>query len=299
VEDAGNVGKLSNMSVTGGSSAYLTGTIIKYNGMLVVSYDTGNGLLQWHLYIWDEINLTFIDMTLPAHTHTTSTDGGDLNAINVAGLNAGAIFFNYIMPTIANWNRVTNSGTGSGVVDDALSRRSKLSTGSTTTGYGNIGAWGIPTDFNIALRWNGGWNLVTAITNILFRWGAGTENVNDASNNNSKIGLEWCDSQATSKYYALSANGTSRSLQDTNVSLAINVDHGCRIVYYPASKAEYTFWDATVYNKTTILPVGNNLSDANVSWGIKNNNGGAVNRDLFVYGTYLANQDSSTVWVDG
>jgi hypothetical protein len=293
VETAINVGKINNMTIIGGSGTYLTTSITKYKGMVVISYDTSGGLTQWHLYAWDDVNITWVDVTNPIHKHSSSTDGGELFEIEVE--NPNIFRFNDIAPLKARWQGQVVSGTGAAIADDTAVPDEKLSTGTTTTGYATLFQGGIPIDFAARCRWEGTW-MLSAITNILFRWGLGTEDPNASSNNNHKIGIEWCDSQATSDYYTLSANGSSRSLVDSGVALAASVEHGCKIVFYPASKGEYKFWNGTVYNKTGVLPSGVIDRTNIVRWGAKNNNGGSANRDLTVRGTFATGKNNLTGW---
>lgn len=296
VEDPGNVGVLANRGITGGNSAYLTGSITKYNGMLVISYDTDNGLVQWHIFVWDEANLTYHDVTNPDHLHNTDQgEGGGLLNIFADRQNAGILFFNDITPMKENYNENTFSGTGSAIANSFANRRFTMSTGTTTGGYATVAAHGQSVDCDFIFRFNGVW-VLSAITNVLFRFGVGVEDPNAAPDNNPKLGVEWCDSQATSKYYALSANGSSRSLVDAGVSLVASTAHGLRLVNFPASKGEYTFHGGVIYDKTGVLPTSSGFPQ--VRWGLKNNNGGAANRDWQVYGTSLVFNENDSNWID-
>jgi hypothetical protein len=294
IETAISVGRANNMWVIGGAGSYLD-TITKRKGQIVVSYDTTGSKAKWHIYVWDDVASAWVDVTNPVHTHTGSTTGGEAFEIDVD--NANRFLFNDICPTTKNWPGVTNSGTGSSITDDPAGGINSimLQTGTTTTGYATIFAGGPGIDSAARLRWSGAWEL-NAITNILFRWGIGVEDPNAASDNNHKIGIEWCDSQATPNYYTLSANGTSRSLVDSGVAMAATTQHGCRIVYYPASKAQYKFWNGTIYDKTGILPSGIIAENNLVRWGLKNNNGGSANRKLDVYGTVAIGKHNVTKW---
>lgn len=292
-----NVGKANATSVIGGPSAYLTGTIQKFHGMVVVSYDTANNLVKWHLYAWDQDALTYVDLSNSTHTHSsTSGDGGEFFEILVS--NENAFWFNDLTPLKAHWQGQVFSGTGAAIADDTTAEPSiKLSTGTTTTGYATIFQGGIQFNFDFRCRWSGQWKL-SAITNILFRWGLGTEDPNAATNNNVKIGIEWCDSQAQPNYYTLSASGSSRSLVDSTVPLTTGTD-AARIVFYPASKAQYKFDNGTLFDKTSVLPSGNIDALNIVRWGAKNNNGGASNRDLFVKGTFANGKITLGGWPTG
>lgn len=283
VEMTGNVGRLANMTVTGGTGTSLN-SIVKRHGMLVVSYDTSGGLTQWHLYAWDGVNLVWVDVTLPQHKHSSSTDGGEYFEIVVE--NPQNIMFLDEHPVKNRWQIQVSSGTGAAIADDTTRPSIKMSTGTTSTGYATIGNGGIPFTFSNRMRWEGVWEL-SAITNVLFRFGAGVEDVNASTNNNNKIGLEWCDSQANSNYYTLSANGSSRSLVDSLFTMVATSRHAAKIVFYPATKAEYKFSTGAIFNKTAVLPAGT-IDSLNIArWGVKNNNGGVVNRDLHAYGTFI------------
>lgn len=298
VEVGGNIGKLNNMTVIGGLSAYLTGSITKLNGMVVVSYNTGNGMVQWHLYVWDETGSTWRDVTNPNHTHTAAVgDGGNILNIFTEKTNAGIVWFNDAYANLSNWPKQEASGTGASVTSDPDSPSEIMQTGTTTGGYATIMANGMTLDFSDRARFNGMWK-ISAITNVLFRWGVEVENPNAAPNNNAKFGIEWCDSQATSRYYALTANGSSRSLADTLMNLAADTPHGVRIVHYPADKVQYLFNNGILYDKTTILPAGASVALQNVRWGLKNNNGGAANRTLTTYATFFVSDESTSLWPD-
>lgn len=293
LETPGSPGKLNNMTIIGGSGTYLTTTITKRKGMVVISYDNSGGMVQWHLYAWDQDNSTWVDVTNPVHRHNSAAEGGEFFEIFVD--NPNSFVFNDITPLKAHWQGQTASGTGAAIADDTTIPAIKISTGTQTTSYATIFQGGIPIDFAARCRWEGTW-MLSAITNILFRWGLGTEDPNAASDNNHKLGLEWCDSQATSTYYTLSANGSSRSLVDSGVALAASAEHGCKIVFYPASKGEYKFWDGTIYNKTGVLPSGVIARTNIIRWGAKNNNGGSANRDLTIRGTFVVGKTNLTGW---
>ena len=286
-ETPGSSGKLNNTGIIGGAGNYLNTQISKRHGMVVISYDTDAlaGMTQWHMYVWDGVNITWVDTTLPVHKHSATSDGGEYFEIVVE--NPGTIVFNDLWPLKARWQVQVFSGTGAAIADDTTKPSVKLSTGTTSTGYARLAQGGIPITFANRMRWEGTWE-ISAITNILFRFGAGIEDVNAGTNNNHKLGLEWCDSQATSNYYTLSANGSSRSLVDSGVPMLAATRHGAKIVFYPATKAEYKFWNGTIYNKTGVLPNGIIDSTNVVGWGAKNNNGGVVNRDLHAYATFLS-----------
>jgi len=295
VETAINVGKINNMTIIGGTGTYLTTSITKRKGMVVISYDATGGLAQWHLYTWDDVGLVWVDVTLPSHKHSSAADGGELFEAMVE--NPSLFYFNDLTPLLSRWQIQVVSGTGAAKVDDTTKPSIKLSTGTTSTGYARVAQGGIPFTYSNRIRWQGTWEL-SAITNVLFRFGAGIEDVNAGTNNNNKIGLEWCDSQATPNYYTLSANGSSRSLVDSTQAMLAAARHACRMIYYPASKAEYKFDSGLVFNKTSVLPAGVADSVNLVGWGVKNNNGGVANRDLHAYGTLLTGKIDPTAFPD-
>src|SRR6186997_1732627 len=94
IETPFSVGKVNNMSVIGGSAAYITGTITKRKGMVVISYDTASVLTKWHLFTWDDVALVWVDLTNPLHYHTGVGAGGEFVDIDTAGPNAKRVFFN-------------------------------------------------------------------------------------------------------------------------------------------------------------------------------------------------------------
>lgn len=298
IETPFSVGKVNNMSIIGGSSAYITGTITKRKGMVVNSYDTANGLTKWHLFTWDDVALVWVDLTNPMHTHTGISDGGEYTDIDVAGSNAKHIFYNGMSPSKGALGAgIAFAGTAA-AVNDVVSTVGRIEciTGTTTTGYANIFVYGVPINFGYSNRFNF-WFKLSAITNLIMRWGWGAEDINGASDNNHKLGIEWCDAQATSNYYTLSANGSSRSLVDSGVALDASTGHGMRIVYFPASKAQYTFDNGTVYDKTAVLPTGDVLDENVIRAGVKNNNGGSATRTLEVRGYYGVGRSTATAWV--
>jgi hypothetical protein len=288
---------MQNIQVTGGTGTYITTTITKRKGMLVVSYDTSGGLVQWHVYVWDDVNLVWVDTTLPSHKHTGSGDGGELFEALVN--NPNMTLFNDQYPKKSNWNGITSSGTGALSSDNASGSviYMRLETGTTTTGYTTAWAGGAANiDCAYPLRFSHSWT-ISAITNVLFRFGVGVEDINAASDNNNKIGVEWCDAQPQSQYYTLSANSSSRSLVTSGVALAATTAHGVKMIYYPASKASYKFQDGTVYDKTGVLPSGVILDENSVRLGIKNNNGGSATRTWDDMGTFVVARNNFTRWV--
>jgi hypothetical protein len=299
VETPLSVGIMQNIQVTGGTGTYITSTITKRKGMLVVSYDTSGGLTQWHTYVYDDVNLVWVDTTLPAHKHSGAADGGDFYEVDVEGVNANRCFFNAQHPVKALFGGQAFAGTAA-AINDTVSTvgRIDLVTGTTTTGYANIFTYGaLPVSFASRFRLNVTFKL-SAITNILWRWGMGVEDINGVSDNLDKVGMEWCDAQPSSQYYTLSANGTTRSLVTTGIALDASTGHGFRIVYFPASKAQYTFDDGTIYDKTAVLPSGACLDENIFRIGAKNNNGGSATRTLEVRGVYYVGRTIDAKWVD-
>ena len=283
------------MTIIGGANTYLASTITKLKGMVVIPYDDGSGFKRFRLYAWDADNTAWINCSLPDHKHSGADDGGFEFEIQVD--NPNLILFIHHYEKVSLWS-TANSGTGSGVSDQPTGSVGTvdLDTGTTSTGYARVYDNGTPIDFASRARINMNWQ-INAITNVLFRMGIAVEDVNAATDNNHKLGLEWCDSQAASNYYMLSANGSSRSLVDSTVPLAASAQHGVKIVHTPGVKSNYKFHNGTSIDKTTVLPSSATLQPNLVGYGVKNNNGGVVNRKLGILATVLVGKPNYTSWV--
>ena len=298
VETPLSVGVCQNQFVAGGTGTYITTTITKRKGMLVVSYDTSGGLTQWHVYLWDDIGLAWVDITNPPHVHMDNSTGGEAHLIMVN--NSGHVWFNDLYPKKANWMGQAVSGTGAAITENPTGTNSEinLATGTTTTGYAEIYQGGASIDFADYMRWLSVFKFTTSPwNNVLVRFGCGVEGINAATDNTNKLGIEWCDSQATANFYTLSANGSSRSLVDSGVAFTAGSSQGIRMIYFPASKAQYKFSNGTIYDKTGVLPAGVATWSRQFTYGVKNNNGGSANRDLQARSTFLVGQANNSAFV--
>lgn len=286
--------KMNNMTIIGGTGAYLAALTGKQKGEIVIAYDTASGFIQWHIFTWDGVS-SWIDITLPIHQHSSGSDGGTYQKIR----QANNLLFDYIhqLPHIANWQQVI-SGTGAAINmnDNGTDVAMRMQTGTTSTGYATLYNGGVQLDFSQEAVWNIFWQL-SAVNNLYFNLGLNMEDINAAQNNNAKIGLEWCDGQATANYYVTTASGSARSSSDSTVAITSTLD-GVKMFFTPAAQASFTF-DAgpTTINKTTNLPSTSTNANNVLRMGIKNNNGGVANRDLRIPGLQLIGDEATTQWI--
>lgn len=289
--------KLNNMTIIGETGTDLSALTGKVKGQVVISYDTSAGFVQWFMYVWDGIS-QWIKVSLPTHKHIDSGSGGSLQDILHA--NPVSVTINDILAQGTGGTMVVdNAGTGSAAnaSDNGGDIARRYQTGTTTTGYAGAKRGGtLYPNYSALLWWNWVWQL-SATNNQFFLFGTNMENVNSAQNNNAKTGIEWCDGQAAANYFVTTASGSARSSSDSTVALTTGVD-GARMFLTPGSQAQFVF-DAgpTTINKGTNLPTGGGEGHNAIREGIKNNNGGASNRDLRILGMRLHGQRNITQWV--
>lgn len=286
--------KLNNMTLIGELGTVLAG-LSPVKGQEVVAYDTSGGFTQWHEYIWDGVS-AWKDVTLPIHKHTATNDGGIL--IDILQQNPQIQDYFELLSNFNDWLYVT-SGTGAATNwhDNAGDLARRYQTGTTSTGYaqGRKGGVYYP-NYAATLLFNWVWQL-SAVNNLFFLLGLNMEDPNAAQNNNRKIGIEWCDGQPAANYFVTSASGSARSSSDSTVAITTTVD-GVKMLFTPAAQASFKF-DAgpTTINKSTNLPTTNGTGNDALREGIKNNNGGVVNRDLRILGLRVLGTPGIGQWV--
>ena len=284
--------KLTNMGIVGGDNTYISSTLTKRKGQVVLPYDDG-ALKKFRLYGWDDVAVAWIPLTLPSHTHIDSNDGGELVEAIIYSPNVMIYDQQYV--SLGDW-QANNSGTGSGVSETSSSNNFIwCQSGTTTTGYADIWIGGLAPSFNKVLRANFVW-AISHTSNLLMRLGLGMETLSSASSDNlAKIGFEWCDANAN--YQLVSANGTTRSLTDSGVAPTTSQD-GVKILNLPSlTKVEYKFAGGTTVNKTTNLPSTSPATNNVIRGGIRNNNGGSANREFKYYGSLMVARPVVSAWV--
>jgi len=278
------------MTIIGGLSSYLAGLTGLLKGQVVISYDTGGVFSQWNLSAWDGVS-AWKNLSNAPHYHTGGAS--DNTALNeIFERNTKLYFYNEMLQDYIS----TVSGTGAtySLQDDGTNVYRRHQTGTTTSGFSTAYRGGIKIDFANRITWAIAWKL-SALNNEAFIFGPGGEAINVAANNNSKFGLEWCDAQAFARYYMMSGSGTARSLSDSTVATSTAID-GVKVIFQPADKLIYLFDTGVSVNKTTNLPTGNSLYNNILRTGIKNNNGGSANRELWILGNRLNGIAQGAEW---
>jgi len=286
--------KMNNMTIIGEVGTVLASLSGKQKGEIVISYDTSGGFTQWHIYAWDGIS-AWVDVTLPTHKHQDTATGGKYADVQQGNLK---IFNHYNqLNDFALWLTVV-SGTGAAANqhDNGTDVARRYQTGTTSTGYATGYRGGIVPSFALNMAVNWVWQL-SATTNLFFNLGIAMEDINVAQNNNQKIGIEWCDGQATANYYVTTASGSARSSSDSTVPLSTGID-GFRMLWTTGVQASFKFDNGTTVNKSTNLPTSTPAGNNILREGIKNNNGGVANRDLRCIGIRVLGEEGQTEWVE-
>jgi hypothetical protein len=287
----GSVSKLNTSTIIYGTGSYLSTLDITKHKILVCTED-GSTFLKDHVYLCDADGTSIIDLSdTNDHDHTSAAgDGGAFSQIlggNTNLLDSG--MYLAMNSKKANWREVI---TGTGVISDDTDGTTnehsiKLDTGGTTASTASIA---MP-----ALEWDPaepGWFKcmvrVGTASSFACKVGMGMENLADADNNDRKYGFEMCTT-VNNNWFAISANGTTRSASDTGTAFNAN-RNSFRVHHFPDTpKIDLSIDEGTTFTKTSNIPTDSfpliPAPDRIFRYSVKNNTG--ASRTLFVYGTRI------------
>lgn len=250
-------GKLNQMTIISGTSAYLSGLSNVVNQVHLPT-DTGSGYIAYNLFAWD--GSADKNLSNPVHTHSSSASGGDLTQIGYG--NSRVIDMQmWLCPIAANWGWKNTIDSGCTIADDTSTAPDSIliTVGTTinTRAFGSIDNLAIryddPIYFETMVKFN------TLLTNMVWSAGVDPESVGDSNSTALKAIFEYCSS-VNGNYFIATSDGTTRTSSDTGVALDTTNERMLKLLVTPTVKTDWKV-NTTVGLKTTNVPDTGNSGD--------------------------------------
>lgn len=258
--------------------------------------ETGDGFEADELYYQSSDGLSYLNVRR-RHLHDTDTDvaGGALNNILIA--NPKQIYMNNPAPLATDFipykhasaPAITNSAVGS------ASQYVTLTTGSVSGEYSGMYKGGVQLGFAKAVYLQLKMQL-SHQNNMVFRAGAGIENVQDTTGNSNKIGIEGCAGTGT-VIQVVTGNSLGRTATPTDSQMTPVAGaqlRGYKVYWNPiTADVYYIDSDGNVKNVTATLPSSGPVVSSSL-FRIGINTTSTVAKSLYLGGMLLIgeNQDS-------
>jgi hypothetical protein len=273
-----------------------TGTVLaaldKTKHKLLICTASGSGLILDHVYLCNEAGDALIDITTGApHTHSSSTDGGELVNLFIANskfFDLSLTKTNDLITSGTTWNKsITSTGTIADDTDGTTGERSiKLLTGATSGSGSTITYPHLVLNFAKRSLYQFKCRF-SATTALAFHSGIQADDVIAADSNARKYNAEVCTVTNTN-WFLRTATGSANSTSDTGTAFTTN-RAGIRIEHYPdlgTPRADMYIDAGTVFQKTTNIPTSGVTADNNlIKHSLKNS--AAADKNLFMYGCRL------------
>ncbi len=284
-----SVSKLNFMTLISGTGAELA-ALDKSKFRLATCTSTGSGFTLNHVYITSTDATTWIDISsMAAHTHTSSSDGGDIVDVIIANPN----FFDLCLTgtsdlkkaqwteTIVTTGTITDEGTGE--------RDILLSTGTTSGGAATIQYPHLVLGFSERSVYQTSVQL-SATTSLAFHTGVNADNVTAADSTTQKYNAEVCTATNTN-WFLRSADGTTATTSDSGTAfttgrVAIAIEHYPDLGTPRLDMYLGTTSRGTVFQKTTNIPVSSTtVNDNLIKHSLKNST--TANKTCKIFGSRL------------
>lgn len=219
-----------------------------FDGAVASPTTDGATLKAYHLYIWDDVNNTWVDQLNPVHTHADDSSGGSYSNIRIGSAKTfwGITETDLIYITGTN-GTVTNTISGS----DA---HRLISSGSTSGNSGTLSAGGLRYDMAFPLYFQMRALMSSATTSYTTRAGFNMEFAATSANAAKKLGIEGCNTCNGSNIRVVSADGTTRSASNT-ASDAVTSTAIYKLLFNPNTpNLTYTKDNGTAIVKTSNMP---------------------------------------------
>jgi len=255
LDDLFSVTRLNLKFITRMTGAEIAAHNIAGEPLNVLCIADGSGYVKGHFYVITDDGIIFD--VFNQHTHTSTTDGGDLYSIYRANYNQ-LVEINQSLNFAANSFYFTKSGAGTWVdAVDTLSNQKYgiMTTATAANDYCNIEGgggrlwFGKPATFQIKYA-------VSHNTSVAYRMGVGTpliQNTVTGAGAVAQFGFEGCTG-TNQLNRVFSADGTTWSGEDM-LNMVQSVPMGLRIDWYPTSKIVATDGAGTSIFKITNLPL--------------------------------------------
>lgn len=289
--------RLNAKSIFSGTGSEITALPSTKQIPIVRCIESGDGLEADELYFQNADGTSYLNVRRK-HTHNADTDiaGGTLNDILIS--NPKQIYINMPDPRASEFIEykhasapsIANSATGSS------SQYVVLQTGTTSGQYSGMYKGGVQLGFAKAVLMRLKMQ-ISHNSNMVFRAGAGIENVQDSTSNSNKIGLEGCS--GTGVYIqVVTGNSLGRTATATTSDIAASPAQlrGYKVLWDPVT-ADVKYWDsdANVKTVTATLPSsGAVVSSSLCRIGVNTSNTTA--KTLYLGGLLLIAEDQDSVF---
>jgi len=287
--------RLNRMTVIPNTGTNLAALDKTLHGLFICTATSG-GLTVDHLYMCSADGNSLIDITsTAAHTHSSSTDGGDL--MNIYNATPKMQDLNLIKTTDlyeANWaaavywiRTVTSTGTVENKTDGTTGEHSIRLRPNATSGSGaTISYPSLKIDFSKRSIYQAKLQIETA-SSLALHSGVNCDDVTAADSNTIKYNAEVCTA-TNNNWFLRTASGSANSTSDTGIAMSTS-RVAIRIVHFPdlgTPEADLYVDAASVFQKTSNVPTTGASAENNViKHSVKNST--AADRPLLVYGTRL------------
>jgi hypothetical protein len=288
--------RLNAKSVFSGSGPEITALPSSKQIPIARCIETGDGFSADELYFQSADGLSYLNVRRK-HTHSADTDiaGGTLNDILIA--NPKQIYINLPDPRASEFIEYKHASSPA-IANSAVGSASQyvvLQTGTTSGHYTGAYKGGVQLGFAKAVLLRLKMQL-SHNANMVFRAGAGIENVQDTTSNTNKIGMEGCAGTGTT-IQLVTGNSLGRTATDTTVDMTPSPAQlrGYKMLWDPVT-ADVKWWDSDGNTKTataTLPSSGAIVSSSLVRIGINTTN--ITAKTLYLGGLLLVGEDQDSV----
>lgn len=277
--------RLNAKSVFSGSGAAITALPSTKQVPIARCIETGDGFLADELYFQSADGTSYINVRRK-HLHNADTDiaGGTLNDILVA--NPRQIYMNNPAPLASDFIAYKHAN-GVAPANSAVGSDSQyvtLTTGAVSGEYSGMYKGGVQMGFAKAVYLHLKMQL-SHNSNIVFRAGTGIENVQNATSNSNKIGIEGCTGTGVFiQVVTGNALGRTATPTDSNMAATPAQLRGYKVYWNPiTADVNYADSDGNVKTVTATLP----------------SSGPAVSSSLFRIGVNTSNTTAKSLYLGG
>jgi hypothetical protein len=273
--------RMTNIPNTG---TVLAGLDKTKHGIFICTAD-GGSLTKDHVYFCNADGNALIDLSSMApHTHSGSTDGGDLNdifRINPTHIDLALTKTQDCQK--ANWDQTfASGGTAEDKTDGTTAERSiRLRPNTTSGGAASIRYPHLKLDFGKESFYQAKLQLEST-SSLAFHTGVRCDLVTSADSNNIKYQAEVC-TVTNQNWWLRTADGTANSASDTGIPITTNRT-GIRMKFFPGDVVQLTVGAEATLEKASNVASGGETSTNNlITHSIKNST--TADKPLLVYGT--------------
>jgi hypothetical protein len=264
-----------------------TGTVLagldKTKHGILICTSTGSGLTKDHVYFCNADGDALIDLSsMAAHTHSSSAEGGELNAIFRNSATHIELVLTKTQDLLkANWESNIASG---GSIEDSTppgERYIRLRPNTTSGGAAGIRYPHLKMDFSKESFYQAKLQLEST-SSLAFHSGVGADLITSADSNTRKYQAEVC-TVTNQNWWLRTANGSANSASDTGIAITTSKT-GIRMKNFPGASTQLTIGTGTTLEKASNIPSDSTSAATNlITHSIKNST--TADKPLLVFGT--------------